>query len=170
MIILNNDKKEPSSSAFQGLTLKNPWYLLATGFGSGLSPFFPGTIGSLVAIPLWYLLSFLPLKLYCFWILLALGLGVYLCEYVEKQIGVHDHGSVVWDEFLGIWITLMFVPLMTWQWVLIGFVIFRFFDIWKPWPIRWFDRQVKGGAGIMLDDVIAGIISGAFLWFLGILV
>ncbi len=82
-------------------------------------------------------------------------------------MGVHDHGSIVWDEFIGMWITLMALPTTDWQWVAAGFVIFRILDMWKPWPIRWFDRNVHGGMGIMIDDIVAGVISAGILYFIG---
>ena len=139
------------------LRMSNPWHLLATGFGSGLSPVVPGTMGSLAAIPFWWLMTFLPQDL-----------GVYLCHRTAKDMGVHDHGSIVWDEFIGMWITLMAIPVNSWQWVLGGFVLFRILDMWKPWPIRWFDRNVHGGMGIMVDDIIAGVISAAMLYGIGV--
>ncbi len=77
-------------------------------------------------------------------------IGVYLCHQTAKDMGVHDHGSIVWDEFIGMWITLMALPTNDWQWVAAGFVIFRILDMWKPWPIRWFDCNVHGGMGIMI--------------------
>ncbi|MCP2232298.1 phosphatidylglycerophosphatase A [Erwinia aphidicola] len=146
------------------LKMSNPWHLLATGFGSGLSPWMPGTVGSVAAIPLWYLMSFLPQDLYSLAVLLGICIGVYLCHRTAKDMGVHDHGSIVWDEFIGMWITLMAIPVNSWQWVLAGFVVFRVLDIWKPWPIRWFDRNVHGGMGIMVDDIIAGVISAGILF------
>lgn len=149
------------------LSMLNPWHLLATGFGSGLSPIVPGTMGSLAAIPFWYLMTFLPLQLYYLVVLLGICIGVYLCHRTAKDMGVHDHGSIVWDEFIGMWITLMAIPAENWQWVLIGFLIFRLFDMWKPWPIRWFDRNVHGGMGIMVDDIVAGIISAGVLYLIG---
>jgi hypothetical protein len=82
-------------------------------------------------------------------------------------MGTHDHGSIVWDEFVGMWITLMALPTMDWQWVAAGFVIFRIFDMWKPWPIRWFDRNIHGGMGIMVDDIVAGVISAGVLYVIG---
>lgn len=85
----------------------------------------------------------------------------------RKDMGVHDHGSIVWDEFIGMWITLMALPTNDWQWVAAGFVIFRILDMWKPWPIRWFDRNVHGGMGIMIDDIVAGVISAGILYFIG---
>lgn len=149
------------------LTMKNPWHLLATGFGSGLSPWMPGTVGSVAAIPFWWLMSFLPLQLYSLAILLGISLGVYICHRTAKDMRVHDHGCIVWDEFIGMWITLMAIPVIEWQWIVAGFVIFRILDIWKPWPIRWFDRNVQGGMGIMVDDIVAGIISAGILYFAG---
>ncbi|MDZ7279242.1 phosphatidylglycerophosphatase A [Pantoea eucrina] len=150
------------------LRMRNPWHLLATGFGSGLSPIMPGTAGSMAAIPFWWLMTALPLQIYCLMVLIGISVGVYLCHRTAKDMGVHDHGSIVWDEFIGMWITLMAIPAMRWEWVLAGFVIFRVFDMWKPWPIRWFDRNVHGGMGIMVDDIIAGVIAAALLYGLGL--
>nr|WP_230479578.1 phosphatidylglycerophosphatase A [Izhakiella capsodis] len=144
--------------------MRNPWHLLATGFGSGLSPWLPGTMGSLASIPFWYFLRLLPLELYSLMLLLGISIGVYLCHRTAKDMGVHDHGSIVWDEFIGMWITLLVIPDNSWHWVLSGFVVFRILDMWKPWPICWFDRNVHGGMGIMVDDIVAGILSAAILW------
>ncbi|PAV01304.1 phosphatidylglycerophosphatase A [Arsenophonus sp. ENCA] len=142
------------------LNLSNPWHLLATGFGSGLSPIIPGTMGSLAAIPFWLLMYWLlPVWLYWFIILFGFVVGIVICQRTSDDMQVHDHGSIVWDEFIGMWMTLMVIPLVSWQWVLIAFVLFRFFDMLKPWPIGWFDRQVGGGLGIMLDDIIAAIFA-----------
>ena len=151
------------------LNLANPWHLLATGFGSGLSPWMPGTMGSLAAIPFWYLLNLLPVKIYLLLVLLGVSIGVYICHRTAEEMGVHDHSSIVWDEFIGMWITLMMVPGPDWRWLLAGFILFRIFDIWKPWPIRWFDRHVSNGMGIMVDDIVAGIISAFILWLAGVM-
>lgn len=124
------------------------------------------TMGSLAAIP-WYLMTFLPWQLYSLVVMLSICIGVYLCHQTAKDMGVHDHGSIVWDEFVGMWITLMALPTNDWQWVAAGFVIFRILDMWKPWPIRWFDRNVHGGTGIMIDDIVAGILSAGILYFIG---
>ncbi|VAS11901.1 phosphatidylglycerophosphatase A [Klebsiella pneumoniae] len=120
--------------ALSRLSMRNPWHLLATGFGSGLSPVVPGTMGSLAAIPFWYLMTFLPWQLYSLVVMMSICIGVYLCHRTAKDMGTHDHGSIVWDEFVGMWITLMALPTLDWQWVAAGFVIFRIFDMWKPWP------------------------------------
>jgi len=149
------------------LKMSNPWHLLATGFGSGLSPVMPGTMGSIAAIPFWYVLNLLPLEPYVVILLISCVVGIYICHRAAKDMGVHDHGSVVWDEFVGMWITLMAIPNNSWQWVLAGFLVFRLFDIWKPQPIRWLDRHVHGGLGIMLDDVIAAIFAVIVLYPVG---
>ena len=136
--------------------LRNPLHLLSLGFGSGLSPFAPGTCGTLAAIPLYLLLAQLPFWYYLAAVAVAFAIGVYLCGYTSKALGEHDHGGIVWDEFVGFWITMIAVP-VTWQWVLAGFVLFRLFDIAKPWPVRVADAKMKGGFGIMFDDVLAAL-------------
>lgn len=141
----------------------NHWvHFLAFGFGSGAAPKAPGTFGTLAAIPVFLLLAYLPLWAYLVVLVLAFALGVYLCGQASKDMGVHDHGGIVWDEFVGFWITMIALP-VHWAWIIAGFVLFRFFDIIKPWPIGWLDKRVHGGLGIMIDDVIAGIFALAIL-------
>ena len=132
--------------------------LLAFGFGSGLARYMPGTFGTLAAVPLYLLLVQLPLWAFVLIILAAWVFGNYLCGYAAKSLGVHDHGGIVWDEFVGFWITMLLLP-VTWPWILAGFVAFRFFDMVKPWPISWLDKKVPGGAGIMIDDIAAGVMA-----------
>lgn len=136
--------------------LKNPVHLLSLGLGSGLAPKAPGTFGSLAALPFWFLLQYLSPANYIIVVLLAFAAGVYLCGETAKALGVHDHGGIVWDEFVGVWIALFLVPPNIF-WVVLGFGLFRLFDIWKPWPIRVLDAKVHGGFGIMIDDVLAGV-------------
>jgi phosphatidylglycerophosphatase A len=136
--------------------LRNPLHLLSLGFGSGLAPVAPGTFGTLVAVPLYLLLAQLSLPWYLLVVVVGFGVGVYLCQYTSNALGVHDHGGIVWDEFVGYWITMIAVP-FAWQWILLGFVLFRVFDIVKPWPVKIADAKMKGGFGIMLDDVLAGL-------------
>lgn len=136
--------------------LLNPLHLLSLGFGSGLSPRAPGTCGTLVAVPFYLLLAQLPLHWYLAFVVLSFALGVVLCEYTSRALGVHDHPGIVWDELVGFWITMIAVP-AGWLWILAGFVLFRLFDILKPWPVKIADQTLKGGFGIMLDDVLAGI-------------
>ncbi|MEF1253688.1 MULTISPECIES: phosphatidylglycerophosphatase A [unclassified Vibrio] len=154
------------------ISLKNPWHLLATGFGSGLSPIVPGTMGTLAAIPFYLLLVQLPLPLYLVALVVACIVGVKICQVTSDDMGVHDHGSIVWDEFAGFWITMLVVPVLNlsaydWKWLLTGFVLFRFFDMVKPWPIGWLDKRVHGGLGIMLDDIVAGVMAGVALYLVG---
>lgn len=142
--------------------LKTPVHLLAFGFGSGLAPKAPGTVGTLAAIPLYLLMTPLPLLAYVVVTLILSLAGIWLCGKTADDMGVHDHGGIVWDEFCGFLITMIAVP-VTWYWVLIGFALFRLFDIWKPWPIRFFDKSVHGGWGIMVDDLIAGAMAWAVI-------
>ncbi|WP_027858985.1 phosphatidylglycerophosphatase A family protein [Marinobacterium jannaschii] len=135
---------------------RNPIHFLAFGLGSGAAPFAPGTFGTLAAIIPWFWLNTLSLPLYLLLIVVATLVGIWLCGRTADDIGVHDHGGIVWDEFVGFWITMIAAP-AGWGWLLTGFVLFRLFDILKPWPIRWADKKVSGGWGIMLDDILAGI-------------
>jgi len=139
--------------------------MLAFGFGSGLSPKAPGTMGTLAAIPLWWLLAQLPLSTYLVVVLIAAVAGIVICGRAADRLGVHDHGGIVWDEFVGFWIAMAALP-VTWQSLILGFVLFRLFDILKPWPISWLDRRVSGGFGIMIDDVIAGIAAAGVITLL----
>lgn len=137
---------------------RNPIHFLAFGLGSGAVPKAPGTFGTLAAIPIWYLFADLSADYYLLLLVLSFALGCWLCGKTSEDLGVHDHGGIVWDEFVGLWITYLALP-QGWGWVLIGFVLFRVFDILKPWPIGWADKRVSGGLGIMLDDVLAGIMA-----------
>jgi phosphatidylglycerophosphatase A len=139
--------------------LRNPWHLLAFGFGSGLLPKAPGTFGSLVGVALYLLLQDLPFTAYLGVILVGFLAGIRICGRTSSDLGVHDHGGIVWDEIIGYLLAMALAP-DGWVWVLIGFLLFRFFDILKPWPIRWFDQRVAGGFGIMFDDLLAGLYAG----------
>ncbi|WP_043695581.1 phosphatidylglycerophosphatase A [Luteibacter sp. 9133] len=143
--------------------LASPWGWIACGFGSGLTPKAQGTFGSLAAIVPWLLLRELSVPAWLVIIALSFALGVWACEVAGRLLGVADHRSLVWDEFVGQWIALLPALLAPWWAVAAGFLLFRLFDVWKPWPIAWFDRRVKGGFGVMLDDVIAGIFAGIVL-------
>ena len=146
----------------------NPIHLLAYGFGSGLSPRAPGTAGTLVGVIVYLLL--LPVSLWIYLLVtLALFLaGIFICGYTAKRLGVEDPGAVNWDEVVGFLATMAFAP-HGWLWMVLGFVLFRCFDILKPWPIRWFDRNLHGGLGIMLDDVVAAI-PAAFIIYIATLI
>lgn len=144
--------------------LASPAGWLACGFGSGLTPKAQGTFGSLAALLPWLLLRELPLLAWLAIIVAAFAIGVWACEVSGRILGVADHRSIVWDEFVGQWIALLPALVAPWWAVVLGFLLFRLFDVWKPWPIGWFDRRVKGGLGVMLDDVIAGLFAAVALF------
>ncbi|MET0064723.1 MAG: phosphatidylglycerophosphatase A [Candidatus Thiodiazotropha sp.] len=143
----------------------NPVHLLAFGFGSGLTPKAPGTFGTLVGVPAYLLLQPLSPVYYGFVVAAAFLAGIWLCGRTSRDLGVHDHGGIVWDEIVGYLVTMLWAP-PGWLWMIMGFVLFRVFDIFKPWPIRWFDQKVSGGFGIMLDDLIAGLFAAALLFMI----
>ena len=145
-----------------GFDKSSPVHWLAFGFGSGFAPKAPGTLGSAAATLLYLPLAELPLAIYCVLVVLAFVAGVWICGSTSRQLGVHDHGGIVWDEFVGVWITLTAVP-PNLSGMLFGFLLFRLLDIVKPWPIMCADKKVHGGFGIMLDDAIAGILASACL-------
>ncbi|MCF6226974.1 MAG: phosphatidylglycerophosphatase A [Xanthomonadales bacterium] len=153
---------EPSREKLREVALTSPVGFLAFGFGSGLAPKAPGTFGTLAAVPFVPLLLALPLVWQLVAVATALITGVWICEVASKRLGAHDHGGIVWDEIAAYWLCVLFIPYQ-WPWLLAAFVIFRFFDIIKPWPIGWADKKVSGGLGIMLDDVLAAIWTIAIL-------
>jgi phosphatidylglycerophosphatase A len=142
---------------------KNLIHFAAFGFGSGLAPKAPGTFGTVAGMVIYLLLlQDLSLVSYLAMLLATTVLGIYLCHKTALDLKVHDHPGIVWDEFVGYWITMLMAPPGL-VWLLLGFVFFRFFDIVKPWPISWLDRQVGGGFGIMVDDILAGFFALAAL-------
>ncbi|WP_017365337.1 phosphatidylglycerophosphatase A [Methylococcus capsulatus] len=140
----------------------SPWTAIAVGFGAGLSPWAPGTLGTLVAIPPYLLLVGTGPVVYSAVVVVSLGLGVVACGRCGRALGEIDHPAIVWDEIVGFLVTMWGLP-ASWQNVLLGFILFRFFDIVKPWPIRAIDRGTAGGWGVMLDDVAAGLLSSVIL-------
>ncbi|WHZ17910.1 MAG: Phosphatidylglycerophosphatase A [Rhodanobacteraceae bacterium] len=147
----------PLTATQRRALLSHPAGWIATALGAGLSPKAPGTAGSLVALlPWWFLLRDLPLAAYAAVLVAGFVLGVWACEVSDRRLAMHDQGALVWDEVIGMWITLLAAP-SAWWWMLAGFALFRLFDIWKPWPVRLADRRVHGGLGVMLDDVVAGV-------------
>lgn len=145
--------------------LMHPTGWIACGFGSGLSPVAPGTAGSLAALLPWLALRELPAMYFAAIVAAAFALGVWVCSWAVRTLKIVDPSVVVWDEFVGQWIAL--APLLFWPgnagWIACGFILFRLFDIAKPWPVSWADRKVGGGFGVMLDDVIAGIYAALAL-------
>ena len=145
--------------------MRNPVHFLAFGFGSGLAPKAPGTFGTLAALPIWWALVQFPWPVYVAALLLVIAVGPWLCGRTAEDLGEHDHGGIVWDEIAGYLLTMLFVlnQPASWYWPLAGFLLFRLFDIVKPWPIGWLDRHIHGGSGIMLDDLVAALYAGGLL-------
>ena len=141
-----------------GVSLFHPIHLLALGFGSGLAKKAPGTWGTVAAIPIVGLLSLLPSQVMALFIVIGGLGGIYICRKTADMMGVHDHPAIVWDEIIGFAIALYGLP-FEWPYIVAAFVLFRLFDIAKPWPISWLDKHLTGGSGIMLDDILAGAVS-----------
>jgi phosphatidylglycerophosphatase A len=146
----------------------DPLYFIAFGFGTGTIPFAPGTFGTLIAVPIYFLMAQLSFTNYFILTLLIIVASIWICSKVTREIGVEDHQGMCLDEVVGYLVTMIHAP-FGWRWVLLGFVLFRIFDIWKPWPINIVDRNVHGGFGIILDDVLAGLFSLAILQVIAIL-
>ena len=142
--------------------LRSPVNFLAFGFGTGLAPVAPGTFGTLPALLIWIPLSNLHWLPYFVIVAVMAFAGIWICQKASEAAGTHDHGGIVWDEIVGFLITVFMIPFSVTAMVL-GFVLFRMFDILKPWPVSWADKKVSGGLGIMLDDVLAGMISCVIL-------
>jgi phosphatidylglycerophosphatase A len=166
---MNREAEAGAATASTPAPFRRPVQFLAFGFGSGLFPRAPGTAGTLAAVPLYWLIADWGLAWYTAVVLVAALLGIWICGAASRELNVHDHPGIVWDEFVGYWITLWAVP-VDWVWMLAGFVVFRVLDIAKPWPINHLDKKVKGGFGIMIDDILAGVMACATLhvalWFL----
>ncbi|KAF7774345.1 phosphatidylglycerophosphatase A [Pseudoalteromonas citrea] len=138
--------------------LKRPHQFFGLGFGLGLSPVAPGTVGTLAALPFIFITLSYPLWLQCVFAIVISVFGLWACGKTAKDVQVHDHPAIVWDEVAGFYITMLGAAL-SWQTLLAGFLLFRFFDIVKPGPIKLLDKRLKGGWGIMADDILAGIFS-----------
>ncbi len=139
------------------IRLSNPSHLLACGLGSGLAPKAPGTVGTLFG---WLAYLFIKPQFsderFIALLVVAFVLGVVACQRTGRDIGVPDHGSIVWDEIVAIWLVLLFTPAQ-WIWQLGAFAAFRVFDIVKVPPADWIDRHMKNGLGVMLDDLVAAV-------------
>jgi len=144
------------------LTHADGW--IALGFGSGLAPRAPGTVGAAVALLPWLALRDLSLAAYCAALLLAFLLGVWACGRAARRISINDPSAFVFDEFVGQWCALLFVGHGPWWSIVLAFALFRLFDIWKPWPVGWLDRNLHGGLGIMADDALAGLMAAGWVW------
>ncbi len=138
------------------LLLSHPAHFCALGFGTGLAKKAPGTFGTIAGLPLFWLMSGLDIYSQLAIIFAMFLIGIYFCDRTGKALGVSDHGGIVWDEIVAIMLVLTVTPYQ-WQWWLAAFLLFRLFDIWKPAPIRQCDARVKGGFGVMLDDLLAAV-------------
>jgi phosphatidylglycerophosphatase A len=136
--------------------LQHPAHFFGLGFGTGLAPKAPGTFGTLIGYPLFWLISVYALSTQLIIISALFLIGIYFCGVTGKALGVSDHGGIVWDEIVAMMLVLAFTP-NQWQWWLVAFLLFRLFDIWKPFPIRQFDAKLKNGFGVMFDDLLAAI-------------
>lgn len=154
--------QDPSAAGVPPGMLRHPLGALALGFGSGCVPRAPGTAGTLTGLVLYLALAPLPAAWYVAVVALAFLAGIGICGRAERLLGRSDHPAVVWDEIVGIWVTLTGVPVQ-WPWLLAGFLAFRFFDIVKPWPVGLADRRLHGGFGVMADDLLAGLLACAGL-------
>ena len=142
----------------------HPAHLIAFGFGTGLAPKAPGTVGTLLGLPLfWAILAVAPdLPNQIILLIAAFLVGIWACARAGRALGVPDHGGIVWDEIVAFALVLVFTP-ATWVWVAIAFALFRLFDILKPWPIRLADTHLKNGFGVMFDDLLAALYAIAAL-------
>lgn len=136
--------------------LRHPAHFVALGFGSGLAPKAPGTFGTLIGLPLFAILMALPESTHLPIIALLFLIGIPICTKTGTALRVPDHGGIVWDEIVAMLLVLEFTP-RHWIWWLVAFALFRLFDIWKPAPIRQFDANLKGGLGVMFDDLLAAL-------------
>ena len=143
-----------SNASVARQVLKDPVHWLAFGFGAGLGPVAPGTWGSALAVGLYWLVAPIPVTALAVALVIMFLAGIWICGVSAARLGVHDHSGIVWDEIVGMLAVLAFLPPEP-LWLLAAFLAFRLFDIWKPWPIRDLDHSVRGGLGIMLDDVLA---------------
>ena len=162
------EEMSPKSPPIPHSAWRNPVCIAALGFGAGALPKAPGTWGTLVALPIYLPLARLPFVEYILLLAVLFTVGIWICDKAGRVLGSDDHGAIVWDEMVGFWVTMSLAP-PGWMWILAGFVVFRLFDIWKPWPIFWLDRRVGGGFGVMVDDLVAGIYAALCLYFCGVL-
>lgn len=148
---------------FPAAVWHNPLYFLAFGLGSGRSPYAPGTVGTIVAIPCYLALNyFLSPIAYIIFTVVFIVFSSWLCERISRETRTHDHPGMNIDEFAGFFVTMIAAP-QGWEWIVLGFVLFRLFDILKPWPISYIDKKIDNGFGMILDDVVAGLFSLAII-------
>jgi phosphatidylglycerophosphatase A len=155
----------PARKKLSPALLADPVHLVALGFGAGLSPVAPGTVGTLLALPLAFILLHIPLIAASTIAMASFLGGIWITGRSAERIGVHDHPGIVWDEIAAFMALALVIP-AGWGWLIAGFFVFRAFDIFKPWPIRDLDHRLGGGLGIMLDDLAAAVYSAVLLWLI----
>ncbi len=156
---------KPMNKAVPQSIWQNPIHFIACGFGIGSIPIMPGTFGTLAGVVLYLMLQPLSLAPYIIITAILVIAGIYLCGRVNHDFGTHDHPAAVWDEIATFPIVMIAIP-YTWYYLLMGFLLFRIFDIWKPWPIRWVDKNVHGGFGVMFDDVMAAVFAWVIVFII----
>jgi phosphatidylglycerophosphatase A len=147
-----------------------PEHWLAYGFGAGLSPMAPGTMGTLVAIPIYVVLANLPGLVYMVAVAALIVVGIWACGKVAAESGQDDPPAIVWDEVVGFLVAMAAAPVVSLAWIIMGFLLFRLFDIYKPWPVSWAQERLHGGLGIVADDLIAGAMTWVVLTFMAMIV
>ena len=157
-----------SRNALPGWIWKRADSICACGFGTGAAPYAPGTFGTLAGLPFYWFMQDLSVIIYLLLVGIMFVVGVWVCQTTADALGVHDHPGIVWDEIVGYLITMTLAP-TGWVWWVVGFLLFRLFDIWKPWPIIVLDKRVSGGFGIMIDDVLAGVYAALCLQWISFL-
>ena len=140
------------------IVLRSPVHIFSFGFGAGFLPVAPGTFGTLIAIPIYLLLASFSPVIYLLFVAVLFFTGCWASKRTAEALGVHDHPGIVIDEIVGYLVCMALIP-VTWYWVILGFLLFRVFDIWKPWPIALIDKGLGGGFGIMSDDLMAAVYS-----------
>lgn len=144
----------------------NPLYFIAFGFGSGAIPVAPGTFGTLLAVPIYLLVQNLSLTSYLLFLIPFIAISAWISDRISREIHIHDHPGMNLDEFAGFFVTMLNAP-HGFGWIILGLLLFRLFDIWKPWPIDLIDEKVEGGVGMVLDDIVAGVFAMIIIQFLG---
>jgi phosphatidylglycerophosphatase A len=148
---------------------RDPLYFIAFGFGSGALPFAPGTFGTLLAIPFYWLMQPLSLTFYLTLVIIFTLASAWICQKVSREIQYHDHPGMCIDEFIGFFVTMIHAPPGI-SWIIVGFLLFRLFDIWKPWPINLIDKKMTGGFGMIFDDIVAGLFAMIIIQILSFII
>lgn len=165
-----SQSQTPDAALSPSFQPSRPEHWLAYGFGAGLSPMAPGTLGTLVAIPIYLVLANLPSLVYAVALAALIAVGIWACGKVAAESDEDDPPAIVWDEVVGFLVAMAAAPVVSLAWIIMGFLLFRLFDIYKPWPVSWAEKRFKGGLGIVADDLIAGAMTWVALTFMAMIV